>query len=73
VQTTTTPGNSTTDGNGGSTATFDGFVWKGVQVDTIQCPENRFGNDTVGKGMNLTSSYCPQEVKLYFGRVCCYN
>jgi hypothetical protein len=31
-------------------------------VPTIKCPENRFGNDTVGKGTNLTTNYCPMEV-----------
>jgi hypothetical protein len=28
----------------------------------MRCPENRFGNDTIGRGANQTSNYCPGEI-----------
>jgi hypothetical protein len=31
-------------------------------IETIKCHEDRFGKDTVGKGTNLTKSFCPKEV-----------
>jgi hypothetical protein len=36
-----------------------GYTWLETEVKTIKCPENRFGNDTVGRGANLTTNYCP--------------
>ena len=36
-----------------------GFKQTTMLVKPIRCPENRFGNDTVGRGLNLTESWCP--------------
>jgi hypothetical protein len=35
-------------GNG----TFTGFTWNTQIEKTVKCAENRFGNDTVGRGVN---------------------
>lgn len=46
-----------------SNLTFNGFEWDQVQIPTIRCPENRFGNETVGKGINGTYQWCPSVIK----------
>eukprot|EP00350_Pseudokeronopsis_sp_OXSARD2_P012340 CAMPEP_0170567260 /NCGR_PEP_ID=MMETSP0211-20121228/80365_1 /TAXON_ID=311385 /ORGANISM="Pseudokeronopsis sp., Strain OXSARD2" /LENGTH=142 /DNA_ID=CAMNT_0010888667 /DNA_START=412 /DNA_END=840 /DNA_ORIENTATION=- len=41
---------------------YIGFDWLMDNRESVICPENRFGDDTVGKGANLTYSLCPQNV-----------
>lgn len=47
---------------GGATAISTGYQYNVSVVNTIRCDENRFGNDTVGKGANLSDYWCPEYV-----------
>jgi len=43
-----------------------GFTYKMGLVPAVPCKEDRFGADTVGKGANLSDSWCPASVNFTF-------
>ena len=50
-------------GTGDSGTQYGGFLYVPTIFPTVKCSENRFGNDTVGKGPNMTYFWCAEKLE----------